>query len=125
MTIDQFNAVFETTVERCRKVLCQKAYEYAEKDDRLHNFHVASVLQGCDPASSLGGMMIKHVVSLYDLIRRRSKGEKITKELFEEKIGDTINYLILLTAILEDEENSKTPVDSFTLRDLLSAPPTV
>lgn len=49
MNTPEFNAVFEQTVEMCRQTLCAKADEYAEDDDRLHNFNTAAVLQGTDP----------------------------------------------------------------------------
>ena len=107
MTQAEFDEVFEEVVERSRKVLCQKAKEYAEGNDRLHNFNVAAQVQGNDPITSLGGMMVKHIVSVYDLIRREAKGQYVSKELFDEKIGDSINYLILLTAILVEKQNTK------------------
>ena len=71
-------------------------------DDRLHNFKVAGKLQKCTPVKALGGMMAKHTVSVYDLIDDYEQGKAISKEMWAEKIGDSINYLLLLTALLEE-----------------------
>ena len=102
MTTQEFNAVFEQTVDRCRSVLCHKADEYAEDDDRLHNFHQAAHLQGGTAVSALGGMMVKHTVSVYDLIRRAGKGAEISEAMWDEKIIDHINYLILLRGVVAE-----------------------
>ena len=98
----EFNAVFEQTLGMCRETLCAKADEYAEDDDRLHNFNIASILQGNTPIESLGGMMVKHTVSVYDLIRRTGKGAEISEAMWDEKIKDSINYLILLRGIVAE-----------------------
>lgn len=104
MNTKRFNEIFEETVDKSRKILCSKAAEYAENDDRLHNFHRAAELQGCTSIGALGGMMVKHTVSVYDLIRRHEIGLEISRELWDEKIMDSINYLILLRAAVDEWE---------------------
>ena len=106
MNNERFNKVFETVIDKCKNTLCKKANEYAT-EDRLHNFKVAAEIQDCTPISALGGMMAKHTVSVYDLIRKHEQGFEISKELWDEKIGDSINYLILLTALIEDDREKR------------------
>ena len=103
MNTPEFNAMFEHTVQMCRQTLCHKADEYAEGDDRLHNFRVAAAVMGCDVKQALAGMMSKHTVSVYDLIRREAKGQAVSVELWNEKIIDHINYLVLLRAAVVAE----------------------
>lgn len=103
MRTEQFEEVINNRIETCKSVLCSKAEEYAT-DDRLHNFKVAGKLQKCTPVKALGGMMAKHTVSVYDLIDDYEQGKAISKEMWAEKIGDSINYLLLLTALLEEDE---------------------
>lgn len=103
MRTEQFEEVINNRIETCKSVLCSKAEEYAT-DDRLHNFKVAGKLQKCTPVKALGGMMAKHTVSVYDLIDNYEQGKAISKEMWVEKIGDSINYLLLLTALLEEDE---------------------
>ena len=103
MRTEQFENIINNRIETCKSVLCSKAEEYAT-DDRLHNFKIAGELQKCTPVKALGGMMSKHTVSVYDLIDDYEQGKAISKEMWAEKIGDSINYLLLLTAMLEEDE---------------------
>ena len=104
MTTEQFNSIFRDTVEKAFNLLNGKAAEYAESGDRLHNFKRAAELQGGTPIGALGGMMVKHTVSVYDLIRRYEIGLDIPQVLWDEKILDSINYLILLRAVVKESE---------------------
>lgn len=105
MQNSQFTEIFENEVERCRQVLVNKGQEYGA-EDRLHNFKTAAALEGISLKEALGGMMAKHTVSVYDMIRAE---EKFTMAVWDEKIGDHINYLILLKAIIvEENQNSIT-----------------
>lgn len=101
MDSERFNEVVKARIDKCLNVLCKKANEYAT-EDRLHNFKVAAKLQACTPITALAGMMAKHTVSVYDLARDQEYGAIIPKEMWDEKIGDSINYLLLLTALIED-----------------------
>ena len=74
--------------------------EYATDDDRLHNFKNAAGMMSCDPKEALAGMMAKHTISVYDMCRS-CKDYPI--ELWNEKITDHINYLLLLKAIVEED----------------------
>lgn len=103
MTTDKFNEVIADRIQKCLYTLGFKAYEYATLD-RLHNFKVAAELQGCTPIRALGGMMCKHTVSVYDLINDFEEGADIPLEVWEEKIGDSINYLLLLTALIHEQK---------------------
>lgn len=99
MKTEQFNQVIEKQLKRCTDILIVKAREYAT-DDRLHNFRVAAELENCTPRQALAGMMAKHTVSIYDMC---NSGLKYPIELWNEKITDHINYLLLLRAIIEEE----------------------
>lgn len=96
MTNEEFERLFEQRVEMCRKVLIKKGEEYASDTDRLHNFGVAAKIQGVTRQQALGGMLAKHIVSIFDLIREGNTDEFI----WEEKLGDALNYLFLLDAII-------------------------
>ena len=98
MTAERFEQIMEDQFQRCRQVLIVKAKEYAT-EDRLHNFRVAAALQSCTELQALAGMMAKHTVSVYDMTR---DGKPHPLELWEEKITDSINYLLLLRAMVEE-----------------------
>ena len=95
-----FTAVVETRIASIRSILANKAKEYA-RDDRLYNFKRAAEIARTTPSKALIGMMMKHVVSVVDLVEGTLKA---TPEMVDEKIGDLINYLILLDALYKEEE---------------------
>lgn len=99
-----FNTVIKDQIEKCLNTLGVKATEYAENDDRLHNFKNAAGMMNCDPKEALAGMMAKHTISIYDMCR---SGESYPLSLWEEKIGDHINYLLLLKALIVEDGFSK------------------
>lgn len=120
MNTKRFNEVISSRMALCTEVLCKKADEYAT-DDRLHNFKVAAKLQRCTPEKALAGMMCKHTVSVYDLIYDLENGKCASREMWEEKIGDSLNYLLLLTALIEE----RLPTFKPTEIDMTINPPTV
>lgn len=95
----QFEKLLNRRIESIRKTLESKGKEYATAD-RLYNFKRASEISQTTPEKALFGMLNKHLVSVIDLIEGRLKNES---SIVEEKIGDAINYLILLEAILEEQ----------------------
>ena len=108
MNTENFNKIIHEQIERCENTLCKKADEYAANEDRLHNFKVAAGIQNCLPTTALGGMMAKHTVSVYDMLRGLEEGKSYPIELWNEKITDSINYLLLLAAaVREYSENQR------------------
>ena len=102
MTQEEFNDVFETQMKKCSDILAHKKKEYTgDNTDRLSAFKMAAALQNCDPKAALAGMMSKHVVSIYDMCY--SNLFHFELEQWDEKITDSINYLILLKALVEEE----------------------
>lgn len=98
MTTKRFNSIISETLTQCVETLGSKAKEYAT-EDRLHNFRIAAILQNCTVEQALSGMMAKHVISIYDMCR---SGESYTEAMWQEKIGDAINYLLLLKAAVSE-----------------------
>jgi len=94
MDVGQFNEIVMEQIEFCRNTLIKKAGEYAT-EDRLHNFKVSAHVQGNLATQALAGMMVKHTTSIYDMI---ASGKPYPLEVWEEKITDHLNYLLLLKA---------------------------
>lgn len=111
MNTERFAEVLEETLNKCVETLGAKANEYAT-EDRLHNFKIAAEMQNCEPITALAGMMAKHTVSVYDLIQKVENGLVVTEEMWNEKIGDHINYLILLKALVTEKFDRYKDVDN-------------
>lgn len=113
MKANEFTEVIHNQFNTCELVLGDKAAEYAT-DDRLHNFKMAAELQGVSPQSALAGMMAKHVISVFDMC---ASGIPYPADKWDEKITDNINYLVLLRALIIDQEKivaqGDSPVDIF------------
>jgi hypothetical protein len=96
-----FEDCIENRIQRIREVLVFKAKEYATEENRFHNFDVAARILNTTPEQALQGMMLKHLVSVFDLVQwADTEGDMLTEAVIDEKIGDTINYLILLEGLL-------------------------
>jgi hypothetical protein len=96
MNSQQFELILAKRLDLTKKVLGSKAKEYAV-GDRLYNFKRAAEIERTTPEKALLGMMAKHLVSVIDLIEGNVE---VTEYLVNEKIGDSINYHILLEALL-------------------------
>lgn len=95
-----YEKAVEGIIAHCKDTLLKKHKEYATEDD-FHNFNVAAALQHITPEQALIGMMDKHVVSVHDLVNEHAEGRQVTAEKWREKIGDNINYLLILWAMIE------------------------
>lgn len=101
MTTTMFEAIINAQFEKCKDVLIDKAKQYAGNGDRLHNFRCAAGMQCCSAKKALAGMMAKHTISIYDMCR---DGKRHSEDMWNEKITDHINYLLLLRAIVTEDE---------------------
>lgn len=102
MNSEWFEKVVKDQIKMCEDVLINKAKEYSDDSDRLHNFKNAAGMMGCDAKEALSGMMAKHTISVYDMCRN---GKDYPIELWNEKITDHINYLLLLKAVVIEEKH--------------------
>lgn len=96
-----FKGIVDSEIKRVDEILLVKAAEYALDEDRLSNFRSAAALTGQRMRDVLGGFMLKHTVSIYDML---GDDADFPIELWEEKITDHINYLILLKAVIIEEQ---------------------
>jgi len=102
MTPDRFLKVIEEQRAFGDALLENRKGTYSREGDRLHNFKKAAALESRLPEQALAGMMAKQIVALYDYLRDIDRGKAATREAWIEKITDSINYLYLLRALLED-----------------------
>lgn len=114
MNTSEFDLVLHARLQKIEEVLSIKAREYARgNDDRLHNFNVASKMSNQSREKALWGFLLKHLVSVTDIINATEQEKFPNRETIDEKIGDCINYFVLLEACLVDrlkeQEEPKLP----------------
>ena len=111
MTQEQFDTAVVDQVKHCMELLTAKGREYTQdmetipELDRLSHFKKAAALMGQSPEQALMGMLSKHLVSISDMCCE--KYYYFPKEMWEEKITDSINYLLILRAMIEEEANEQ------------------
>lgn len=114
MDAKDFDNLMESRFAKSRKVLATKAMEYSSDKDRLHSFKRAGDVQSCSPAKALIGMWTKHLVSIFDLVDELEADPTSvpSARYLDEKIGDTINYAILLEAAIAEEAFARISAES-------------
>ena len=103
MNNETFNIFAKRVFRDCMKTLSGKNAEYMRNDNKFHNFIAAGKIRGCSAISALMGMKVKHTVSIEDIVRDyEATGKLPSLETLREKIGDEINYLVILQAMFEE-----------------------
>lgn len=101
MKKDDFDLLAQNILNDCYDMLLKKEEEYSEKADRLSAFKL-NFMQSegikLNPTEVLWGMMVKHINSIYTLI----KNNDLNNPLWYEKIVDNICYLVLLWALIDE-----------------------
>ncbi len=97
-----FDKIVNNRLDAIEQTLSNKAKEYSTDTDKLHNFNVAAQMNNETREKALWGMATKHLVSVKDIIDATTKGNFPSNAMIDEKIGDLINYLVLLEACLKE-----------------------
>ena len=103
-----FNEIVKDRCLKIQEVLSKKAEEYATDSNRFHNFDKAAVMSNSTPEKALWGFLLKHIVSVSDMVDKPSIA---TEAMVDEKIGDCINYLILLEGLFKRRMNMSNTID--------------
>lgn len=113
MTRPEFDELVHKRLNAMSLGLTFKGQEYADdiagNEDRLYNFKRTAATLNINSAEALLGMMSKHLVYVIDMAQGKYDkahhhlAKERVGEIIDEKIGDTINYLVLLEALLKEE----------------------
>lgn len=102
MNAKDFDKIVAARMDWCEQILLAKGEEYSREGDRLWNFKSAGRKRNKHPAEALLDMKVKHDVSVDDIVDDLKRGVIPPKEFIAEKIGDSINYLLLLEGLIEE-----------------------
>ena len=102
MTREDFSRRVEKRIDLVRQTLLAKHKEYAKDDNVFRNFDEAAggLSLHSTSAEVLWSYMTKHLVSIKDIV---ANNKPVDTTVVSEKIGDVINYLILLEAMLNQQ----------------------
>lgn len=98
-----FNALVKKRIEKNLATLASKGKGYG-REDRLHQFKEVGMRKHESPEMALHGMAEKHNLSVFDGIHdiELDEYDYINQKWIDDKIGDAINYLILLEALISE-----------------------
>ncbi len=102
MNSKDFDDLVENRLEMIKVILISKGADYQRGEDRLSNFKRAASMLGTTPEKALLGMLAKHIVSVMDYTDDTAKGATILNSVWNEKLGDCINYFILLEGLVKE-----------------------
>jgi ATP-dependent RNA circularization protein (DNA/RNA ligase family) len=106
ITEKQFDEIVDKRLTAIKETLLVKGKEYRRDNDPLHNFRKGAAITNQSEEKVLWGFATKHLVSVMDMIEDIEEYGILPKEdMLEEKIGDMINYLILLEASFKESIN--------------------
>lgn len=111
MTQEKFNVFAKNFVKKTTSVLYAKGKSYAlNRNDRLEHFKRAAQYLDTTPQEACLAQATKHFISIRDMVCANDEAV-FSPEQWDEKIGDAINYLVLLRALVIDEEISNVTND--------------
>ena len=99
MNHDTFSNEVEAQFKRCKRTLIKKAEEYAKGDDRLEQFYRGAEVLQLPPTSVALSFGMKHITSIADMVKDPTV---YSPRQWNEKIGDAINYLVFVRALVTE-----------------------
>lgn len=103
----EFDELVNKQLAVVRETLASKGEEYVPEGEptRFHNFDVSAAFNQQLRTEALWGFLTKHLVSLSDMVKTESTDSTLAK--WDEKITDSIVYLLLLKGIVTEEAKAK------------------
>ncbi len=102
MTYDKFMELLEKRFNKTRETYSTKMIEYANVNDVFESFKKGVGFSFHDtPEGVAWEYACKHFESIKTIISKCPE-QVPTDELLEEKIGDAINYLIILEGLIKE-----------------------
>ncbi len=95
-----FETVLNNRIAAIKDILDEKAKQYQRGDNRYSNFDKIALFENQTPEQALWGIAMKHIAALSDYVNDLPENN-MPIEQWQEKIGDIINYLILLEGLAQ------------------------
>ena len=104
MKRQEFDILLTQRLDKIKETLISKGKEYASDADVFHNFKAATGISFHDaPEQVAWEYLTKHLQSVKDMLHMVSIDQYSgypDRQLVHEKLGDSINYLILIETML-------------------------
>lgn len=116
MTKEKFLKILNNTLDKINSLFDSKNKEYAGEKDVFANFKKASsgISFHRKPEQVAWEYMTKHLQSIKDLIEN---GNYSNSSLVDEKIDDTIVYLLLIKGMIKENQDLSEMLDKLIHRE--------
>lgn len=95
MKEQEFEIRVNATLEMLKVLLIKKGKEYHRNNNPYHNFEKGAQMTGLTPEKVLQGFLLKHLISVDDMINDLDAGILPKESQVEEKFNDILLYLII------------------------------
>lgn len=104
LSFEEFRELVERRSKLTWETLVKKGEEYATPHRAMDSFHdQADLSMHNEPTSVAWELMVKHLYSVRRMIAEyECEGTLPSDYMIDEKIGDAINYLILIEALFKE-----------------------
>ena len=100
MNQTNFEELLKKRIDKICSLLQSKGQEYSTEQDKLKNFKQGCLMSGQTPRAYLWSLTVKHLECIKEIAL-----DRLSDEYADEKIGDAINYMILLEALIAESDN--------------------
>lgn len=116
MQEERFNQIVEAQVDMALATFLKKnnAYSGTQSVDRLQGVKDVAAIRGVSKLEAISGMMAKHTMSIYSMMK---SDQVLPLEVWNEKINDHINYLLLTIAAVHEDR------DELSIKDVSEGQP--
>lgn len=105
MTEKQFEEEVEKTLNQLKQTLIVKGKEYRRNSNPFHNFEQGAKITGTSREKVLDGFLLKHEVSVMDMVNDLDKNVLPTTNVVNEKFNDILIYNIIKKMSIIDRIN--------------------
>ena len=95
-----FEKTVMETLDRIKELLIIKGKEYRRGGNVYHNFDEGSKITGLISERILDGFLLKHEISIKDMVNDIDLGILPTEDKVNEKFDDNLIYLLLKKAMI-------------------------
>lgn len=98
----EFDIQVNNTLEMIKILLINKGKEYRRNANPYHNFEQGAKQSGLSREKVLKGFLLKHLISVDDMIDDLDKGIVPTEEKIQEKFNDILVYFTIQKCMILD-----------------------
>jgi hypothetical protein len=102
---ENFEKTVTETLDRLKELLIIKGKEYRRNGNAYHNFDEGAKITGLIPERVLDGFLLKHEISIKDMVNDIDLGILPSVEKVNEKFDDNLIYLLLKKAMILERIN--------------------